>query len=83
MAFNFASHVTKQLISLATGVVTITLAFGKNVLALTGSSSRCLGGGLGLLPTVDSVRCVDLARADRDPRAASAKLPHRQYGEEA
>jgi hypothetical protein len=39
-AFEFASDVTKQLIALATGVVTVTLAFGKDVLTLTGSSGR-------------------------------------------
>ena len=39
-SFDFASDVTKQLIALATGVVTVTLAFGENVLTLTGSSGR-------------------------------------------
>jgi hypothetical protein len=39
-SFDFAADVTKQLIALATGVVTVTLTFGEEVLDLTRYSGK-------------------------------------------
>jgi hypothetical protein len=45
-SFDFASDVTKQLIALATGVVTITITFSKDVLSLAAGAHRgVLGTG--------------------------------------
>jgi hypothetical protein len=45
-AFDFASDVTKQLITLATAVVTVTVTFSKDVLSIAAGSGRGILGAM-------------------------------------
>jgi hypothetical protein len=68
-AFSFAQDVTKQLISLATGIIAVTITFLVDVLQRDQAGGRGTEVGMGVVPAIDSPWACRTDVHERQPRA--------------